>query len=118
MIEFTIPGKITSANMNKTPMGGRAIKTQGAREDQSRIAARAIVAKQFARWIIPERAIVTIFAYNSRLDVGNIEKIPIDGIKRILIADDNPKHLRKLVVEHMDKDRGGERYVVRVEAVA
>ena len=130
-IEFTIRGKVTSANEIKTPIAmmkrgsdgkmrpfTRMLKSRSAREDTDRIKALAFTAKVRAGWRVPDLARVTILAYNSGLDVGNIEKTIGDSIKGgLLIVDDNPKHLKSLFVEHQDRDHLGERYVVRVEAV-
>ena len=114
-IKFLVPGKVTSANRVTRRVGNVSVKSESAREDCSRIAARAIVAKQFARWITPDRARVSIKAYNSLIDADNLPKTILDGIKRILIVDDKPKHLRSLYVEHVQDD-AGERYEVEVEA--
>jgi hypothetical protein len=125
-VEFTIPGKVTSANEIKTPLAfivngkakARTIKTKTAREDAERIAGLALVAKTRSGWRVPELVRLTILAYNSGLDVGNIEKTIGDAIKGgLLIVNDNPKHLKSLFVDHQDRDHLGERYVVRVEAV-
>jgi len=130
-VEFTIRGKVTSANEIKTPIAmmkrgkdgkmkpfTRMLKSRSAREDTERIKQSAFVAKMLQGCRVPELARVTILAFNSGLDVGNIEKTIGDSIKGgLLIIDDNPKHLKSLFVEHQDKDHLGERYVVRVEAV-
>lgn len=116
-LEFTIHGKVTSANKVKTPFANRAVKTEKARVDQARVKSIAFCAGIGARWRIPDVASVTIIAYNSNLDVGNIEKIPVDSMKGVLIVNDNPRHLRRLLVEHAPKDALGERYVVRVESL-
>ena len=111
-VTFTIPGKITSANRVTRHVGQMALKSASAREDHSRIRARAVVARRGAP---PEAAAVTIVAWNSRLDADNLPKTILDGIRGILIVNDSPKHLRRLIVEH-ERDRGGERYVVTVES--
>jgi hypothetical protein len=114
MIEFTIPGKVTSANLVTRHVGKLAIKSASARLDHARIRDYALVALR-QREEHPLKAAVTITAYNSRLDADNLPKCILDGIKGILIVNDSPKHLRRLVVEHV-ADKLGERYTVRVEA--
>lgn len=117
MVSFTIPGKVTSANRVTRRVGNRSIKSASAREDHSRIYARAMTVRHAAPWVTPERAFVTIVAWNSRLDADNVCKCILDGIKGVLIVNDSPKHLRRLVVEH-ERDKLGERYVVTVVNLA
>lgn len=113
-VTFTIPGKITSANRVTRRVENMSLKSASARDDTQRIGALALAARLLQGWIVPEVAWLNIVAYNSRLDVGNIEKVVGDGIKaRLLIIDDNRKHLRRLLVTHRDDDQG-ERYVVTV----
>ncbi len=127
-IEFTIPGKVTSANevtrhvvipgRGDQKARARALKSKSAREDTERIKSLATAAKLRTGWVVPELAAMEIFAFNSGLDVGNIEKTIGDSIKGgLLIVDDRPKHLQSLFVIHMDRDHRGERYTVRVRAV-
>jgi hypothetical protein len=130
-VEFVIRGKVCSANEVKTPIPmmkrgpngkmipfTRTVKSQQAREDTERIKALAFAAKIQQGWRVPEQARLTILAYNSGLDCGNVEKTVGDSIKAgLLIIDDRPKHLKSLFVEHQDRDHLGERYVVRVESV-
>ena len=125
-VEFTIQGKVTSANEVKTPLtmmkGGkpitRMLKSKQARKDTERIKGLAFAAKIQQGWRVPEQATLVILAYNSGLDCGNVEKTIGDSIKGgLLIVDDRPKHLKSLFVEHQDRDHLGERYVVRVSAV-
>lgn len=116
MVTFTIPGKVTSANRVTRNVGGRSLKSASARDDTERIRGIAFAAKTRAGWSVPVVAALTIVAFSSRLDVGNIEKVIADAIKGgLLIVDDNPKHLRRLLVEHCHDD-GQERYIVTVEA--
>lgn len=117
VLSLTIPGKITSANMVKTPFARRAVKTEGARYDAARVKSIVFAAVKTQRWQMPAQASVHIVAYNSRLDCGNIEKIPVDSLKGLAIVNDSPKHLRRLLVEHAPKDALGERYTVTVEAI-
>ena len=128
-IEFTIPGRVTSANEVKTPLsflkpGGkkpftRMVKSKSAREDTERIKGLALAAKMRSGWKVPKTAALEIYAFNSRLDVGNIEKTVGDSIKAgLLIVDDRPSCLESLFVQHMPKDHRGERYIVRVRAIA
>jgi hypothetical protein len=125
-VEFVVHGKITSANLVTRNVAlkfgdkvvARSLKSKSAREDTARIKSLALVAKLQARWNVPELARITILAYNSKLDCGNVEKVVGDSIKGgLLIIDDRPKHLKSLFVEHQDRDHLGERYVVRVSAV-
>ena len=119
MISFVIPGKITSANRVTRHVGRIALKSESARIDHARIRTYAIAASRPANsndWAVPLfGAAVTIRAHNSRLDADNLPKTILDGIKGILIVNDSPKHLRRLVVEHVS-DKLGERYAVTVEA--
>ena len=126
MVEFTIPGKVTSANEIKTPFAfldkgkprARMLKSTSARADTTRIKSIAFAAKVSQRWRVPDRARISVLAFNSRLDAGNLEKVILDAIKGgLIIVDDNPKHLRSLFVDHQDRDHLGERYVVRVTAI-
>jgi hypothetical protein len=129
-VEFTIPGRVTSANLVTRHMAfvkqtedgpksiARAYKPADAKRDMERIASLATAAKAISGWRVPQQARISILAYNSGLDVGNIEKTIGDSIKGgLLIVDDRPKHLKSLFVEHQDRDHLGERYLVRVEAV-
>lgn len=129
-VEFTIPGKITSANLVTRHMAfvqqtedgpkaaARAYKPADVKADMERIASLATAAKMLSGWRVPEQARMSVLAFNSLLDVGNIEKTIGDSIKGgLLIIDDRPKHLKSLFVEHQDKDHLGERYVVRVESI-
>jgi hypothetical protein len=96
----------------------RALKSESAREDTDRIRSLALAAKVRSGWRVPDRARIEILAYNSRLDIGNIEKVIGDSIKGgLLIVDDRPAHLKSLFVDHQDSDHLGERYVVRLTAV-
>ena len=113
-ITITIPGKITSANRVTRHVGGRALKSASARRDTERIRAIAWAAAQAAGWEAPEVAAIRIQAHNSRLDAGNIEKVLLDSIKGgLLIVDDRPRHLRRLLIEH-HRDEIGERYEITV----
>jgi hypothetical protein len=125
-VQFVIRGKVTSANEIKTPFalmrGGkpttRMLKSKAAREDTERIKGLALAAKAQAGWRVPAVAALEIYAMNSRLDVGNIEKTIGDSIKGgLLIVDDRPSCLESLFVQHL-RDQGGERYIVRVRAVS
>lgn len=126
MITFTIPGKITSANRVTRHVGNRSIKSASARTDQERIRSLAngyaLLAYALGpngnsrEIVVPTPASVSIVAWNSRLDADNLPKCVLDGIKGVLIVNDSPKHLRRLLVEHR-KDTGGERYDVSVDAV-
>lgn len=117
MVTFTIPGKVTSSNMVKTPMAfGRAVKTSSARLDCERIRTYALACALTNDWEQPQVAGVTIVAWNSRLDVDNLPKCVLDGIKGVLILNDSPKRLRRLLVEHR-RDKEGERYVVTVDVL-
>jgi hypothetical protein len=125
-VEFTIPGRVTSANLVTRHMGllqhgkavARAYKPKDAVEDMARIKSLAFAAKVQQGWNVPEQARVTILCFNSGLDVGNVDKVISDAIKGgVLIIDDRKKHCKSLFVEHQDDDHLGERYVVRVEAV-
>jgi hypothetical protein len=115
-ITFTVPGKITSANRVTRHVGKVAVKSRSAREDHSRIAARAMTARSIAKWEVPQVAAVGIVAWNSRLDADNLPKCVLDGIKGILILNDSPKRLRRLCVEHR-RDKLGERYDVTVDVL-
>ena len=119
MITFVIPGKITSANRVTRRVGNASIKSASARGDHERIRSLALTVTrqdQYIHWVAAyPRATVTVTAYNSRLDADNLPKTILDGIKGILIVNDSPKHLRRLVVEHVS-DKLGERYAVTVEA--
>jgi len=114
-LQFCYHGKLTSANHMKAPQirGKRAVlvKTKEAKEDAGRIRELAQVAADIVHWRIPEAAIVEIIAWNSLLDVGNVEKIPLDSLKGIAWNDD--RCVVKLTVEKR-RDRGGERYEVEV----
>ncbi len=119
-VTFTIPGKITSANRVTRHVGRVALKSKSAREDHERV---RMLAAFVAPWnggqgpSLPLAAMaVTIVAYNSRLDADNLPKTILDGIRGVLIVNDSPKHLRRLVVEHR-RDKLGERYEVTVAAL-
>jgi len=126
-VEFTIHGKVTSANSVTRHIGilvdqkaqARALKSKSAREDTERIKSIAFAAKVQAGWIVPHRARISILAYNSKLDVDNIAKTILDSIKKgLLIVDDRPTHLKSCFTDHQDPDHLGERYRVLVEDVA
>lgn len=112
-VAFTVHGKITSANRVTRRVGNLSLKSASARIDTARIASLATAARAVANWTMPPRAWLAIVAYNSRLDAGNVEKVIGDGIKGILIADDSPRYLAMLTVEHR-RDTRGERYEVTV----
>lgn len=116
MIMFTIPGKITSANRVTRHVGHRSIKALSARLDCERIRTYALAAALTGDWTQPQTAAVGIVAWNSRLDADNLPKCVLDGIKGILILNDSPKRLRRLVVEHR-RDSQGERYEVTVDVL-
>lgn len=125
-VEFMIQGKITSANRVTRNVAlrrgekfvARSLKSKSAREDTERIKSLATAARLTTGWKVPNLAKLSIFAYNSLLDVGNIEKVIGDSIKGgVLIVDDRPGHLESLFVRHMPKDHRGERYAVRVETI-
>jgi hypothetical protein len=134
-IEFTIPGKVVSANhvtkhmafikngvdatgQPKAKAMARSYKPKEAEDDTARIKSIAFAAKIQSGWRVPAMARITILAYNSGLDVDNIPKSILDAIKRgLLIVDDRKKHLESCFTKHAGDDHLGERYVVRVEAV-
>lgn len=114
MVTFTIPGPVTSANRVTRRVGNKSLKSAGARTDHARI--RSLAIEQRARWGLRDPASVIIIAWNSRLDIDNLPKVILDGLKGVLIVDDSPKHLKRLLVEHW-RDAGGERYEVVVKAL-
>jgi len=120
VVSFTIPGKITSANRVTRHVGKVALKSKSARDDDARIKGWALLAYAMGpngnsvAVKMPVRAEVRIEAINSRLDADNLPKTILDGIKGILIVNDSPKHLGRLIVEHK-RDKLGERYVVTVD---
>ena len=125
-VEFTLPGRLTSANgvtrnvamIVNGKARSRSLKSKEAREDTARIQSIALAAKLVSGWRVPDRARITILAYNSRIDADNISKVLTDAIKGgLLIVDDRPRHLKSLYVEHQEPDHLSERYVVRVRDV-
>jgi hypothetical protein len=119
VLAFTLDGRITSNNFVKTGVpirrrgkpAVRMLKTKGARDDQAFVAAVASIAAATIGWQKPAAASLEIIAWNTRKDVGNIEKVIADGM--IGIAYDDDRVLVSLRVEKR-KDIGGERYDVTV----
>jgi Holliday junction resolvase RusA-like endonuclease len=97
-------------------VGDRSLKSASAREDQARVRSLAHAAMRYGQrgWPAPPVS-VTIVAWSSRLDVDNIAKVIIDGMKGVVILNDSARHVGRLVVEHR-RDRQGERYEVSVSA--
>jgi len=88
---------------------GRAILSAAAREDLERVRS---IAFAHARHALFDACALTIIAYNTRKDVGNIEKPIADGIQGTVFLDD-----RSIIELHVEKrrDDGGERYAVLIE---
>ncbi len=95
-------------------MGDRSLKSASARDDQARVRSLAHAAVLAGGWPAPPVS-VTIVAWSSRLDVDNIAKVIIDGMKGVVILNDSARHVGRLVVEHR-RDKLGERYEVTVES--
>lgn len=110
-LRFVIHGQLTGNNEFRTPVNGVMKKTKNARADAARVKEVAIVAATSAGWEIPQAASVTIIAFNCRKDVGNIEKVPMDAIKGVVVRDD-----ADFMEQHIFRrwDREGERYEIIV----
>lgn len=118
MITFTIPGKPCSNNRVTRRVGNRSVKSAQARDYQARVARIAWAANMSAKDDAHmrdgfEACAVTIHAYNTRIDAGNLEKCVCDGMQGVLYKDD------RCVIElhvYKHRDAAGERLVVNVAA--
>lgn len=93
-LTFEVPGRLVTANKRLTPirrgpLGVSMLKTQAARIYQDRVSSIARAVALGARWQWPNRAAVRIDAYGYHLpDVGNCEKLLVDGMNKIIFEDD------------------------------
>lgn len=111
-----VPGRIVSNNRVTRHVEGKALKSTEARRDQARIAARARDAALLVRWEpLVGACELQIVAWNTRKDVGNIEKVIADALSGIAYDDD--RRLVRLVVEKR-RDKQGERYDVAVRPLS
>lgn len=114
-LRFEVLGKPVSNNRVTRRFGNRSVKNPEAVSYQQRVFQHAFVAVQRQGWVAPEACALTIDAYNSRLDIGNIEKCVSDGMEGAVYAND------RCIIElhvHKHRDEGEERLVITVEARA
>lgn len=113
---ISIPGRIVSNNRVTRHVEGKALKSTEARRDQARIAEQARQAAFLSQWEpLITACELQIIAWNTRKDVGNVEKVIADALSGIAYDDD--RRLVRLVVEKR-RDKLGERYDVAVRPLS
>jgi len=113
-LTFTIFGPITSNNKGKAPVGGRMLKTKSAKNDAGRAREICTVAVVTQRWEIPDSVAIVVTAWNSRLDIDNSSKVPLDGLKGVAWHDDGDVLSSRI---ERDFDGQGERYEYVLTAI-
>lgn len=108
-LRFLVMGKVASNNRVTRHFRGRAVKSEAARDYQSKVASYAIAAVAQQQWRWPAACIVRIVSFNGRVDVGNVEKVICDSLQGIAFPKDSRRFVRGVEV-YADAD-GGEEYV-------
>lgn len=111
-LEFVVPWRVTSNNVAARRVGRAMIANPAATRDKQRIWQIAFAAAHEQGWKMPEAAALHIVAFNTRKDVGNVEKVICDALAGVAWNDD--RILVELRVEKR-KDLDGERYAIRIE---
>lgn len=108
-LRFTVPGRVPSNNRTARVFKGRAVKSPDAKLYQARVASHALVAIKAADWVFPDAVRVKITHYNGLIDVDNIAKSTLDGMRGIVFPDDR----RRMVctVTSAAAVDGGEEYI-------
>lgn len=107
VLRLVVPGKPVSANFRTTAVviGNkvRVLKSSDARAFQERVRNIAFAECLRARWAFPANPVVTIDAYGTRIDVDNLAKYALDGLRTLAFKDD-----RDIVALTIRKHKDGE----------
>lgn len=112
-LRFTYYGLLPSANRKARVGNGRAFKPQNVERAENRLATMAWAETQRVGWdyTTVEAYTLEIVAYNSRKDLGNIEKVIGDAMLGIVY--DNDKKCVGLAIQP-ELDHEGERYDILI----
>jgi Holliday junction resolvase RusA-like endonuclease len=97
-LSFIIPGRVYSTKNSRVLGNGRSFMSKGAAAWLA--AARKEIGVQYKGEPLPGAFEVTIRAYYAdgrhHLDLDNLSSGILDVLKGLVVADDDPKHIRKL----------------------
>lgn len=112
-LRFSVPGRVITNNFAARIFHGRAVKNPKAILYQSRVASIALAAVRKSHWVFPNAVIVTITHWNGLVDVDNVAKSVLDGMKGIVFPDDRRRYVGG-VLSRAAVDGGDEYVDVRV----